>query len=296
MNQTHEILKRLADEPAWGYHAGDSAATEPTALVACALRAGGFDDAATRAAAWLAATQTSDGSIGVRAGEPEPNWPTSLAVLAWRMTDPVRFADSIARAIQRILSMHGEPVAQSAESGHDTTLVGWPWVAGTHSWVEPTALHVMALKATGYKSHPRVRSAVRLLNNRLLPDGGCNYGNTFVLGQMLRPHIQPTGLALVALADEPPGERQEKSRLTRSIKYLRQSLSAQTAAASLAWGVLALTAHGCRSAAAEDWLESAAQRTLRTGGSPHKLGLLALAALAPSDFLPPRTSHTRVDL
>ena len=33
----------------------------------------------------------------------------------------------------------------------------------------------------------RTREGVRLLRDRLLPDGGCNYGNTTVLGQTLSP-------------------------------------------------------------------------------------------------------------
>ena len=93
----------------------------------------------------------------------------------------------------------------------------WPWVLGTHSWIEPTAFNVLALKAAGRGEHPRTREAVRLLVDRLLPTGGCNYGNTTVLGQQLRPHLAPTGLVLLSLA----GEQINDSRIAKSLAYLQ---------------------------------------------------------------------------
>ena len=44
----------------------------------------------------------------------------------------------------------------------------------------------------GLPPHPRNwRNAQAMLIDRLLAGGGCNYGNTVVLGQELRPHVQP---------------------------------------------------------------------------------------------------------
>ena len=102
-------------------------------------------------------------------------------------------------------------------AGRKTMAHGWPWVAGTYSWVEPTAIGLLALKHTAYARHRRAREAALLLVNRLLESGGCNYGNTVVFGQTLRPHVQPSGLALLALADEddPAG------RIGRTLDYLR---------------------------------------------------------------------------
>src|SRR2546428_787916 len=80
-----------------------------------------------------------------------------------------------------------------------------------------TAMHVLALKAAGHRDHPRTREAVRLLIDRLLPGGGCNYGNTIVLGQELRPQLQPTGLAMLALA----GETDPDGRVAMSLAYLK---------------------------------------------------------------------------
>jgi hypothetical protein len=177
--------------------------------------------------------------------------------------------------IDWLLATKGEIVTETEPLSHDRTLIGWPWIDGTHSWVEPTALCVLALKATGHGQHPRTREAVRLLVDRLLPTGGCNYGNTFVLGQKLLPHVQPTGLCLLALADE----RIADPRLARSINYLHQSLAQGVATTSLCYALLGLAAHGERPKQTTAWLDGAFHRVSQRDNSPCKLALLALAAM-----------------
>jgi hypothetical protein len=279
-----ECLDELARCSAWGYHADGPAASEPTALAALALSAHGRGGAAQAAVDWLMAMQSDDGSVGVTRQQAKPAWPTSLAVLAWTaalkledsVTSPQRKQGIRQRAIDWMLSLKGEIVTETEPLSHDRTLVGWPWIEGTHSWVEPTGLCVLALKATGYREHSRTREAVRLLIDRLLPTGGCNYGNTFVLGQKLLPHVQPTGLCLLALA----GETIADPRLSRSIDYLRSSLAAGMATASMCYGLLGLAAHGERPKQASNWLETAYRRVRQRDNSPYKLAILALAALA----------------
>ncbi len=107
----------------------------------------------------------------------------------------------------------------------------------------------------------------------MLPDGGCNYGNTVVLGQQLRPHVQPTGAALLALA----GETDPSGRIQQSIDYLLNELSTRTTAASLSYALLGLEAHGYKTRKAETWLESAATDALKRQ-SILDLALLTLAA------------------
>ena len=268
------IIDELCRTPCCGYQPEASPATEPTSLAAIALAIHARTTAANGAAEWLAALQTEDGSVGIRQGEPTPCWPTSLAVLAWIAVDATRYSEQIEAAINWTLTTRGEPIEPTDDMGHDTQLVAWPWVAGTHSWVEPTALHVRALKAAGYNGHPRTREAIGLLIDRQLPAGGCNYGNTEVMGQALLPHVQPTGLAMLALA----GESDELGRIDGSLSYLKQALSARTATASLCWGLLGLSAHDQCPADADLWLESAYGRTIRRDRAPYKFALLALAA------------------
>jgi hypothetical protein len=162
--------------------------------------------------------------------------------------------------------------------GHDSTLVGWPWVTGTHSWVEPTALAVLALKSAGESDHPRTREGVRLLHDRLLPSGGCNCGNTIVFGQELLPHIQPTGLALLALHGEPDHD----GRIARSLAWLQSAVDGQTAAASLAYALWALARYGRAMEKADRWLAIASKRRA-TKTSPYRMALLLLAGAAHSE-------------
>jgi hypothetical protein len=274
-----KALVRLASADGWPYHNGGPAAAEPTALAALALTAHGRDAAAERAIAWLTRAQAADGTVGVTEEQNSPCWPTALAVLAWLAWEEshqaTRHRGCIQRAIQWTLAARGDTSPRSPLIGHDTTLTGWPWVIGTHSWLEPTAWFVLALKAAGLGEHPRTREAVRLLVDRLLPSGGCNYGNTVVMGQELLPHVQPTGLVLLALA----GESISDPRFGRSVDYLETNLQARLGPASLAFAVVGLTAHRRRPANWEALFQQVPQHQSLVGVRPYTDALIALAAL-----------------
>ena len=113
-----------------------------------------------------------------------------------------------------------------------------------------------------------------MLVDRLLPKGGCNYGNTYVLHQMLRPHIEPTGVTMLALG----GENIDDPRIFYSLEYLSQSLSAETTPISLSYGLLGLIPYNLAPQSAAEWLEAAYRRTIRREASPLNLALLSLAA------------------
>jgi hypothetical protein len=135
-------------------------------------------------------------------------------------------------------------------------------------------MFVLALKAASQREHPRTREAVRLISDRLLPAGGCNYGNTIVLGQTLLPHVQPTGLAMMALADE----TNPVPQVEFSLRFLQHELSQDTTTASLCYGLLGLAAHGRAPSERLAWLERAYNRSISDGGNCYKIALLALAA------------------
>lgn len=275
MSWTTDIVEELGRAGAWhyGHTATSVAASEPTALAAMVLAAYDRPEHAERARAWLAARQSPDGSLGVTELQAAPHWPTGLAVLAWRMAST--YPDAIDRAITWMLGVYGTAQPRNNELGHNTTLRGWPWVETTHSWVEPTAFNVLALKAAGRTDHPRVREAVALLIDRQLPDGGCNYGNSIVLEQVLRPHLQPTGLMLAALH----GETDDSGRLERSLQFAAASLEQQATAASLACALIGLAAHDRFPVGAERLLATAARATRQYPNAQPRLSLLALAAL-----------------
>jgi hypothetical protein len=274
MPWTDELLDRLAGHVPCGYHVSGPASTEPTALAALTFIAYGRDFEANKALDWLATVQAPNGSLGPTADQASPGWPTSLAVLA-AIGAKSKGKFDVDRGIKWILETRGEALPRTPEMGHDTTLVGWPWVEETHSWIEPTAMHILALKAAGRGNHSRTREAVRLVIDRLLPDGGCNYGNTFVMDQVLRPHLQPTGAAMIALA----GETDITGRIEKSLVYLAAELSPRTAAASLAYGIMGLATHGRLPTASKSWLETTYLRTIAREPAPYRLALLALAAL-----------------
>jgi hypothetical protein len=268
------------------------------ALAALALAATGRDAEAEPIRRKLAEGQAADGSLGITATEPSPKWPTGWAVLAWTCAgknrpdaslrpdprppnpdprpDP---RDACRRAIDWLLSAHGHTWQRTAELGHDPSIDGWPWVEGTHPWIEPTAISLLALRAAGLTDHPRAREAARLLVDRLLPDGGCNYGNTSVFGQTLRPHVQPTGLALIALA----GNTDTSGKIERSLAYLERTLPTTVGGESLAYGVMALTAHRRRPRSASQWLAVAQRKTTARFSAPRQ-ALLTLAGC--EDYCP----------
>jgi hypothetical protein len=280
MSYLTTIVDRLAASDACGYQPRGHAATEPTALAAIALLAHGHHQAARRHVEQLLEMQNADGSLGVDWVQREPGWPTGWAIIAWAeaQQSPISSADYVLafeRACGWLIGIEGDGGDTVNWKGHDVDLRGWPWVVGTHSWVEPTAFNVMALKHVGLAKHRRTLQGTAVLVNRLLDDGGCNYGNTIVFGQALRPHIEPTGVTLMALA----GEAHTDLRIQRSVEYLQRELSPQTATVSLYYGLLGLAAQGAFPAIADRMLSAAADRTLAQGGSPYKLALLALAAL-----------------
>lgn len=275
----------LADKAAWSYEPGGTPATEPMALAALALSATGHDAEAGPIRRTLIECQSADGSLGITATEPTPSWPTGWAVLAWESagratrdrrpgsgTRPFN-AGPCQRAVEWLLSAHGHTWQRTAEFGHDTSIDGWPWVEGTHPWIEPTAISVLALRAAGYGTHQRATEAAKLLVDRLLPEGGANYGNTTVFGQTLRPHPQPTGLALLALAGYPD----TSGKVERSLAYLERTLPTTAGGTSLAYGVMALTAHHRRPKQAVQWLAAAQRKPSALRNGPRQ-ALLTLAA------------------
>lgn len=292
------LVDELARREHFGYGGERDSAAEPAALASLALTAWGRQQAAQRPLAWLARAQQRRGVVGVRGRGHDAPWPTALALLAWRWVlqqrttfDP-ELADRIRRATDSLLSLRGKRGEHTRDLvGHDASLVAWSWVEGTHSWLEPTALAVMALKSEGLSDHPRTREAVRLLLDRQLPDGGCNYGNTTVLGQVLRPHPQPSAMTLLALVGEP-----SHPRITRSLDYLHRVYPQVTASVSLSWIVLGLAAYDALPPGAEERLQAAFTRYPSGTCPPYIASLLALAALGPLSPLIrlPREGHGAV--
>ncbi len=266
---------------------------EPTALAALALAAGDRTVDAQRAIDWIASQQAADGSVGPMPGQATPGWPTSLAVLAaqfvYSRNSAAKHAFDLTRAINWICQTKGESLPRNDITAHDTTIVAWPWVADTHSWIEPTSQSILALKAIGRAADARAQEGARMIIDRLLPSGGCNYGNTFVMGQELRPHLQPTALAMLALSGQPDAT----GTISKSLDYLSRELSPSTASASLSYGLMALAAYGRAPRDWMGWLENAYRRTVKREPAPYRLALIALAALGDTGPLALAAKNTK---
>jgi hypothetical protein len=185
------------------------------------------------------------------------------------------WADAAGRATKWIRYLYGRRIPQTELLGYDSELRGWPWVDGSHSFIEPTAINVLALKLAGHADGPRVREAVELFLDRMLPNGGWNYGVSIVMGSVAPPRVHPTGLALAALRGEPAADK----HVRKSLEYLRNTLSRRTTTASLCYALLGAAANETFFEGADRWIAAAATRTLDTDRSPYKLALLGLAAL-----------------
>jgi hypothetical protein len=262
----------------WADQAETSARVEPTALACLGLLAsdpGGTHglEVVRSSSAWLTSVQNADGSLGVSQDLAAPNWGTPHAIWLWTAlgSEP----DRTGRAVRWLLDQKGEALEPSSDvpTGHDPTIVGWPWVGQTHSWLEPTAQAVLALRCAGQLKHPRTQEGLRLIRDRSIPGGGWNYGNKAVFERELRPQPAPTGLALVALA----GLDDRSGREDRALGYLRRVLPGTRSAQSLAWGLLALKAWGQWPDEAALWLSEAYQRIESMKGPATRLAYLLLA-------------------
>ena len=183
----------------------------------------------------------------------------------------------IESATAYLLSQQGTSFPLNEHTGHDTTLVGWSWAADTHSWIEPTAMHVWALKAAGFGDHDRTREAVRLLIDRQLPEGGCNVGNTFVLKQKLLPRYQPSAIALLAMAGETEATTPNIERRDVSLAFLERNWPNVIGTSSVCYSAMALAAYERVLADLDARLQALLNRR-RPGIGTYPLALIAMAA------------------
>jgi hypothetical protein len=312
IEQARTRLLSLRSQPAgWGYQATGASCVEPTVLASLGLMAtqpshpgdqealpevaAGLSDAtvshdpqisqlegvpgdvlvAVRAAAdWLATIQQPDGSLGISASLAAPQWPTSYAILLW--SNQAGYRSECDRATNWLVGQRGRVFPRNADGlqSHDTTIAGWPWVADTYSWVEPTALAVLALGRQGLVSHARTADGLRLIRDRAIATGGWNYGSPAIFDVNLRAQPAPTALALLALRVD----NADPGMVDRGTAYLESVLPETRAAQSLGWGLLALNAWGIRPQQANRWLGEAFEKVVSRPDAAPQLAYLLLGA------------------
>ncbi len=225
---------------------------------------------------WLGERQLDNGSVPASNAPNAPGWPTGLTTLAWTAAPPDQAASHshhVDAAVRWLLGLFGTTIPRNTDVlGHDTTLRGWPWVRDTHSWIEPTAYAILALRATGRADNDRVREGLRLISDRAIPGGGWNHGNTRVYQQMLPPFPAPTGIVLAALAGTT-----RTPAIDAAIQYLTRTLADVRAPITLGWGLIGLNAWNARPPAANAWLAESAARVVSKRGRSVETALLLLA-------------------
>ena len=242
------------------------------------------------ARARLSEVQAGDGSVNIAVDHTDAYWPTALSVLAWNGSS--LHESHRHRGVQFLLETTGRHWVKGPDEPiqHDPRIPGWSWIAGTHSWVEPTALAICALRSNGLAGHQRVSEGVRLLLDRQLPKGGWNYGNTKVFGTELHPNPESTGAALQALAGLVPNQD-----IRKSLEYLRDEVARARTPIAVGWGLLGLGAWGEEFKGSTDLIPKTLARQERYGPyDTSSLALLLLPMVAPSGILASNESPTHV--
>jgi hypothetical protein len=207
----NELLRRRLPGGGWS-HRGAQFGTEPTSLALLALHSGAV--VTHEGATPLVARQGADGFWSAVGDETGANfWATALAVntLSILGAVPATYADSVEALIRSrpmeaswLVSLKFRFLDRRVQ--FDPRKYGWPWVPETVSWVAPTAMALIALErakrrglARGGELQRRLRLGTEMLIDRACPGGGWNAGNAVVYGVPLRPHVDTTALALLAL-------------------------------------------------------------------------------------------------
>jgi hypothetical protein len=273
----------------WGYRSDGPPYTEPTAVGCLALLATNdqlpldeVDELVVCSAEWMQELQQPDGGVGIASDLPVPKWPTAFAALLWSQLP--QFQRCLASSLRWLQQREGHTFVKTKECvlGHDTSIPGWPWVAGTHPWLEPTAMAVMALCRNQLAGHQRIRDGVRMILDRAIASGGWNVGNSSAFGKQLRPQAGSTGLALLALK---AARQEETPTITRGCRYLAEALPTTRSPETLAWGLLGLLAWRPQPDEAMTWLLESFSNQAALKNSPMRLSMLLLAA-ASADTLP----------
>jgi hypothetical protein len=240
------LLTRQLRSGGWSYFGSQQSSVEATSLAVMALSTespnaarSGFDQ--------MLDLQRRDGAWPAFVGDSEASWTTALALCALNGTG--EFTSAREKAFHWLVEECGREAhwlwrwkfkTVDRNVRFDPDKYGWPWISGSASWVIPTAFSVIAIKQFTVcnrleASEKRIHLGVGMLLDRACVDGGWNSGNSVVYGVALRPHVEATAIALLALQDE-----QRTERIQKSLSWLRQNAAGIDSVSSLSWCILSL--------------------------------------------------------
>ena len=289
----HLLLDQRNSDGGWGAVKGRMSNTESTAFAVMALDSqkrhelaepidGGLN--------WLLRHQDNNGSWQLNDVSPNGSWSTGIALLC--LTSFPAQRERALRAAEWALTQEGKTpgwlasvivwfTGQKDVNRINMNLKGWPWAAGSFSWVEPTSYFLIGLKrlkpalATP-KMEDRIRQGELMIYDRVCEAGGWNYGNSKVYGEALWPYPDITALALIALQNHPEAEANRKS-----LQSLTQNLGGVDSGLALSWSIICFSLYGEN---VSRWRELLAQKFEKTQflGETKTLAL-SLLALADGD-------------
>jgi hypothetical protein len=230
----------------WAYFDSVQESLEATCLAELALAPERHANS-SEAILFLLKSQLSDGGWPAFLGDSEGSWTTALALCTLNSTGD--FTAAREKAFRWLYAERGREghwfwrwkfKTSDRNVRFDPDKYGWPWVTGSASWVIPTAFSIIAIEQftvcnRSEESEKRIHLGVEMLLDRECVDGGWNSGNSLVYGVPLRPHVEATAIALLALQDE-----QRIEIVQKSLSWLRQNAASVDSVSSLAWCILTL--------------------------------------------------------
>src|ERR671910_1100129 len=250
------ILNGQNHDGGWGFLPGKSSNTECTALCLLALHSLGAKQPVAntkRGLDWLLKRQRAEGSWPLSDSTDDGSWATALAIIAlnrfpghqlqtrmasdWLLKQEGRTPGVLARLV-------GTFVSPSNAVALNPDLKGWPWIARTFSWVEPTSYALIALKqlrasVASSNLEERILQGEMMIYDRMCKGGGWNYGNSKVFGEALWPYPDVTAVALIALQDHQVRQANQKS-----LETLRRMMQEAESGLALVWGTISLSIYG----------------------------------------------------
>jgi hypothetical protein len=240
------LRSRQMKSGGWAYFDSVQESLEATCLAELALAPERHANS-SEAILFLLKSQLSDGGWPAFLGDSEGSWTTALALCTLNSTGD--FTAAREKAFRWLYAERGREghwfwrwkfKTSDRNVRFDPDKYGWPWVTGSASWVIPTAFSIIAIEQftvcnRSEESEKRIHLGVEMLLDRECVDGGWNLGNSLVYGVPLRPHVEATAIALLALQDE-----QRIEMVQKSLSWLRQNAASVDSVSSLAWCILTL--------------------------------------------------------
>ena len=243
---TETLRSRQMKSGGWAYFDSVQESLEATCLAELALAPERHANS-SEAILFLLKSQLSDGGWPAFLGDSEGSWTTAIALCTLNSTGD--FTAAREKAFRWLYAERGREghwfwrwkfKTSDRNVRFDPDKYGWPWVTGSASWVIPTAFSIIAIEQftvcnRSEESEKRIHLGVEMLLDRECVDGGWNSGNSLVYGVPLRPHVEATAIALLALQDE-----QRIEMVQKSLSWLRQNAASVDSVSSLAWCILTL--------------------------------------------------------